>query len=191
MLVDTIKDIKKVNLLLTYLKGTNERDFLLAKFQLNTGLRISDVVSVKVYDLMVNNRFKEYFILNEIKTGKIKYIKINNELRKAIKEYVVNNNLNSSDFLFKSKKFDKYGQSRHITVTQAYRILKAAANTVGIDNFGTHSLRKTWGYFTYKASSHNIGLLMSMFNHSAPSITLRYIGIDQDEKDKLYCSVQF
>ena len=176
---------------MTYLKGTNERDFLLAKFQLNTGLRISDVVSVKVYDLMVNNRFKEYFILNEIKTGKIKYIKINNELRKAIKEYVVNNNLNSSDFLFKSKKFDKYGQSRHITVTQAYRILKAAANTVGIDNFGTHSLRKTWGYFTYKASAHNIGLVMSMFNHSAPSITLRYIGIDQDEKDKLYCSVQF
>lgn len=190
-MVDAIKDIKKVNLLLAYLKGVNDRDYLLAKFQLNTGLRISDVVSVKVQDLMINNRFKEYFILNEVKTDKIKHIKLNDELRKVIKNYVLNNNLSSNDYLFKSKKFAENGESRHITVTQAYRILKSAAITVGIDNFGTHSLRKTWGYFTYKASAHNIGLLMSMFNHSAPSITLRYIGIDQDEKDKLYCSVQF
>lgn len=190
-MVDAIKDMKKVNLLLTYLKGTNERDYLLAKFQLNTGLRISDVVSVKVNDLMINNRFKEYFILNEVKTNKVKHIKINNELRKVIKEYVLANDLGPNAYLFKSKKLDENKEMRHITVTQAYRILKAAAESVGIENFGTHSLRKTWGYFTYKASAHNIGLLMSMFNHSAPSITLRYIGVDQDEKDKLYCSVQF
>lgn len=191
-MVNAIKDMKKVNALLTYLKGTNDRDFLMAKFQLNTGLRISDVVGIKVSNVMTNKRrFKEHLILNEIKTSKVKTIKLNNELRNTIKEYVVKYDLKDDDYLFKSKKFDVNGDDRPITVTQAYRVLKEAATTVGISNFGTHSLRKTWGYFTYKASKHNIGLLMDMFNHSAPSITLRYIGIDQDARDEMYSYVQF
>lgn len=32
---------------------------------------------------------------------------------------------------------------------------------------------------------------MDMFNHSAPSITLKYIGIDQDARDEMYSYVQF
>ena len=191
-MVNAIKDMKKVNALLTYLKGTNDRDFLMAKFQLNTGLRISDVVPVRVCDLMSSKRrFKEHLIIQETKTSKIKSIKLNDELRNTIKEYVVKYDLKDCDYLFKSKKFDINGNNRAITVTQAYRVLKDAATAVGINNFGTHSLRKTWGYFTYKASKHNIGLLMDMFNHSAPSITLRYIGIDQDARDEMYSYVQF
>lgn len=191
-MVYAIKDIKKINSLLIYLKGTSDRNYVLAKFQLNTGLRISDVVAIKVCDVMsINRRFKEYLIINEIKTNKSKSIKLNNELRDVIKDYVIKYDLKNDDYLFMSKKFDEHGNQRHITVTQAYRILKDAANAIGIENFGTHSLRKTWGYFTYKASKHNVGLLMDMFNHSAPSITLRYIGIDQDARDEMYSYVQF
>lgn len=191
-MVNAIKDMKKLNALLIYLRGSSYRDFLLCSFQLNTGLRISDVVPVKVSDVMVSKkRFKEHLAVHEVKTKKNKLIKINDELKSIIRDYVTVNDLELDDYLFKSKKFDENGQPRHITVTQAYRILKEAALAVGIDNFGTHSLRKTWGYFTYKASSHNIGLLMDMFNHSAPSITLRYIGIDQDARDELYSCVQF
>lgn len=56
---------------------------------------------------------------------------------------------------------------------------------------GTHSMRKTWGYWTYKASKYNIGLIMDVFNHSSQKMTLRYIGISQDQKDELYSLVQF
>ena len=55
MTVEAIKDKNKVEALLTYLKGKNERDWLLCKFQLNTGLRISDVVSVQVYNLITGD----------------------------------------------------------------------------------------------------------------------------------------
>ena len=66
MTVEAIKDKKKVEALLTYLKGKSERDWLLCKFQLNTGLRISDVVSVQVHNLITEqNNFKDYFILNK------------------------------------------------------------------------------------------------------------------------------
>jgi len=46
-------------------------------------------------------------------------------------------------------------ENRFIRATQAYRILKSGAEAVEIENFGTHSLRKTWGYWTYKASKYN------------------------------------
>jgi len=86
--------------------------------------------------------------------------------------------------LFPSKKGGCIGR------IQAYRVLKECAELLGIQNFGTHSLRKTWGYWTYKISLYNIGLIMDTFNHSSQSITLRYIGVNQDQKDELYSMVQ-
>ncbi len=89
--------------------------------------------------------------------------------------------------MFQSRK----GDNKYISTTQAYRILKEAADAVGIENFGTHSLRKSWGYWTYKVSRYNSGLIMDMFNHTSEKITLRYIGITQEAKDELYSLVQF
>ncbi|KGG79384.1 recombinase XerD, partial [Caloranaerobacter azorensis H53214] len=110
---------------------------------------------------------------------------LNNALRKAIKIYIKNKNLSYEDYFFPSSK------GGHIGRIQAYRVLKEAANVIGIENFGTHSLRKTWGYWTYKVSRYNIGLIMDTFNHSSQKITLRYIGVNQDQKDELYSLVQF
>lgn len=188
MVVEAIKDKKKIDALLTYLNGKSERDYLLCKFQLNTGLRIGDGVKISVSDLLTPNmNFKDYFVLQEQKTGKEKKIKLNDTLKKALKAYIKQYNLEYNSYLFKSRK----GINEPISVTQAYRILKDAANAVGIENFGTHSLRKTWGYWTYKTSKYNIALIMSIFNHTSQAISLRYIGIDQESKDELYSLVQF
>ncbi len=186
MIVEPIRDKKKINDLLVFLKGKVDRDWLLCKFQLNTGLRIGDVVKVKVSDIFNENiRFKEYFTLNEQKTGKEKKIKLNKEIKCALKSYIIKSKLTLNEYIFVSKK------GGHISTVQAYRILKNAANSLGIENFGTHSLRKSWGYWTYKASSYNIGLIMDTFNHSNQTITLKYIGINQEQKDELYSIVQF
>ena len=53
---------------------------------------------------------------------------------------------------------------------------------------GTHTLRKTFGYHMYQ-KTHDVALLMDVFNHDDPSVTLRYIGVNQDTKDKLYLDV--
>jgi len=89
---------------------------------------------------------------------------------------VKTHNLSQEDCLFSSKK------GGHIGRVQSYRVLREAAEAVGIENFGTHSLRKTWGYWTYKMSRYNIGLIMDTFNHSSQRITLRYIGVNQTKK---------
>lgn len=186
MTVEPIRNKENIEEMYCYLVERDHKYGLLFKFGLNTGLRISDILPVKVKHLYTYyGEFKEYFTLMEKKTGKEKKIKINDSLRKAIENYVTELNLTHESYLFYSKKGNCIGR------VQAYRVLKEAALYMNIENFGTHSLRKTWGYWTYKASQHNIGLIMDTFNHSSQYITLRYIGISQDQKDELYTLVQF
>lgn len=184
MTVEPIRNKTKIKQIYIYLKGQDMKYALLFKFGLNTGLRISDIIPLKVKNIMNNSQFYEYLTIKEQKTGKVKKIKLNETLRKAIAEYIKETQLPSNGYLFYSKK------GGHIGRIQAYRVLKNAATIFGVENFGTHSLRKTWGYWTYKISRYNIGLIMDTFNHSSQSITLRYIGINQDQKDELYSIVQ-
>jgi len=71
---------------------------------------------------------------------------------------------------------------RPLTRQQAYISLHETAEELGIERFGTHSMRKTFGYWHYKKYK-DVALLQSIFGHVSPSITLRYIGIEQDEID--------
>jgi integrase len=54
---------------------------------------------------------------------------------------------------------------------------------------GTHSMRKTRGYFLYQ-STKDIGRVMKMLRHSSEGVTLRYIGITQDDVDKDFVSLE-
>jgi len=185
MTVEPIREKVKIKQIYQYLNGSDPKYALIFKFGVNTGLRISDIIPIKVNDIFNDKwKFKEYLILNEKKTGKEKKIKLNDTLRNCLSNHVKNHQFDLEDYLFPSQKGGYLGR------IQIYRVLKEAATIMGIENFGTHSLRKTWGYWTYKISKYNIGLIMDTFNHSSPSITLRYIGINQDQKDELYSIVQ-
>lgn len=184
-MVEPIRKKSKVAQLQNYYKGKNYRDFLLFSFGLNTGLRISDILNVKVSDLFTEKmQFRQYLTLVEKKTKKEKRIKLNPKLKAYIKEYLNITKLEYQDHLFKGRK------GKAISRIQAYRVLKDGADALGIENFGTHTMRKTFGYFIYQQTK-NIGLLMDLFNHTSQKVTLRYIGINQDQKDDIYNKVQF
>ncbi len=185
MTVEPIREKDKIKQLYQYLNGSDPKYAVIFKLGINTGLRISDIIPIKVKDIFNENwQFREHLVVNEKKTAKEKKIKLNDTLRKCLLNYAKTQHLAPKDYLFQSQKGGYVGR------IQIYRVLKEAATVVGIENFGTHSLRKTWGYWTYKISKYNIGLIMDTFNHSSPSVTLRYIGINQDQKDELYSIVQ-
>lgn len=80
------------------------------------------------------------------------------------------------DYLFKGRN----GENKPISRVMAYMIINQACKKAHItDNVGTHTLRKTFGYHHYQAF-HDVAILQYLLNHSSPSITLRYIGITQD-----------
>ncbi len=165
-----------------YLKGWNPRNFLLLLFGLNTDLRIGDILPLKVKDVTAGN----YIDIIEQKTGKQKRFPINKTLRREIDKYIKDKQLKPWDYLFESQKKctepGKEGQKKPISREQAWKILNKAAKQFGIHHIGTHSMRKSFGYHMYQ-KTQDIAMLMEMFNHSSPDITLRYIGINQERID--------
>lgn len=183
--VEPIRDIKKIKAMKVILKDKNIRDYVLFTVGINTGLRISDLLSLHLYDVInENGKIKESIFIREIKTGKEKIFSINKMAKEAIKEYLdsLNKEYEPYWFLFKSKK----GANKAISRVQAYEILNNAARIIGINgNIGTHTLRKTFGYHA-RIKGVPIEMLQRIFNHSAPGITMRYIGITQDELESVY-----
>lgn len=185
MRMEPLRDRKKIDQIFNYLTERDPKYGILFKLGVNTGLRISDLIRLRVSDIFDENRhFREHLILAEQKTGKEKKIKLNAVIRKHLLNFLEDHPLPYHGFLFYSQK------GGHIGRVQAYRLLKEAGCALNVENFGTHSMRKTWGYWTYKMSRYNIGLIMDALNHSDQAVTLRYIGIDQDQKDDLYTLVQ-
>ena len=113
-----------------------ERDSFLFLFGINNGLRMSDIIGLKVGDI----RGKSKPIIVEHKTGKRKPIFIDN-LREEILLYTEGKEEN--DWLFPSRQ-----QGRHITRDRVYQIYADIAEKLGRDDIGTHTLRKTFGITT-------------------------------------------
>lgn len=81
-----------------------------------------------------------------------------------------------------------YGKSPNSPLShcQAYRILKNASAALQLETpISCHSLRKTFGYYAWQAGVPSV-MLMNIYNHSNFQITKRYLGIEQDEKDKVF-----
>lgn len=184
--VQPIRDEKKIEAIKKILKGSRLRDYCLFTLGINSGLRISDLLNLKVSDVVDERlKIKDRITLREKKTGKVKDFPFGDTTKKALKEYIDSReNLSLDQALFPSRK----GGSP-ITRQQAYRILNDAARMVGIkEDIGTHTLRKTFGYHAYKKGV-DITRIQKLLNHSAPSVTLAYIGITREELDNIYLTL--
>ncbi len=182
--VQPIRDLKKIETIKKLLKLKNQRDFCLFVLGINSGLRISDLLKLKISDVLENDKIKDRIRLREKKTNKFKDFPLSNKTKTALKDYLKTRNYTENEPLFLSR-MNKGFLSRQ----QAYKIINDVAKEVGIkEKIGTHTLRKTFGYHAYN-NGYDITLIQKLFNHSSPSVTLRYIGITQDEMDDVYLSL--
>ena len=172
--VEPIRDINIVNDILDYLKEKNKRDYLLFAFGIYSGLRISDILKLRVRDV----RNKQYIYMREKKTGKEKRFIICKELKNIFQDYIKDKK--DYEHLFESRK----GLNKPITRQRAYVILRDVGELFGLEAVGTHTLRKTFGYFMYKQTK-DILVVKEVLGHSDVAITRRYIGLTQEDKDKL------
>lgn len=169
--VQPIRDPEQIQLIKEYLREKSERNYILFLMGINTGLRISDILKLKVGDLKGS-----HISMREMKTGKQKRIQITAALRRELKWYI--EEMEDHEYLIKSRQ----GKNRPIGRSMAYKILSSTVE-FGLNEIGTHTLRKTYGYHMYMQTK-NIALLMEIFNHSSGRVKLRYIGVNQDAMDK-------
>jgi integrase len=146
-----------------------ERDYILFLLGINTGLRVTDLLNLKVKEI----RRKKKVIVKEGKTEKARTIYLEN-IYDELNDYIYS--LKDSEWLFPSRKGNK-----PITRIQAYRQLNKAARIIDIsDGIGTHTMRKTFGYWHYKQFK-DVAALQMILNHSHPKVTLKYIGITDEQ----------
>ncbi|UOF92395.1 site-specific integrase [Fodinisporobacter ferrooxydans] len=171
--VEPIRDIDKIQEIKDYLLRKSYRDYFLFVFGINSGLRISDVLPLRVMDV----KYTKHFKIKEKKTKNIRKTIITPILKSEIEKYTFR--MADSDYLFLSQKGEK-----PITRIQAWQIIHNAAKACGVEGaIGTHTLRKTFGYHFYQQYK-DVAMLQYIFGHSSPSITLRYIGINDDMVDE-------
>lgn len=174
-------------------KQIASRNKMLFLIGINIGLRASDIVSLRYSFFFKNDgSFKEYYTLQpkkQKKQGKFVKLYFNQAVKKAITNYIEEYPIGDMDeYLFKSRKGDGA-----ITEKALWRIISEAAVEAGIEkNIGSHSLRKTFGFWAWhNAEDKNKALvtLQKLFNHSDTSTTLKYIGILNSEIEDMFNSV--
>lgn len=182
--VQPIRNLKQIETMKRLLKSKSLRDYCLFVLGINSGLRISDLLSLQIKDVSDKGKIKDRITIRELKTNKTKDFPLSSNSKNALKEYIKTRELKENEPLFISRKNKGF-----LLRQQAYKIINTVAKSVGIkEKIGTHTLRKTFGYHAFN-NGYDITLIQKLFNHSSPSITLRYIGITQDELDDVYLSL--
>ncbi|MEK4815177.1 tyrosine-type recombinase/integrase [Bacillus sp. FSL L8-0287] len=152
----------------------SERDYILFLIGINTGLRVSDLLQIEIQNILKLRRKKRKEF--KIKKGKTKKERMINLTSIFNEVYSYAQNIDNT-WLFPSRKGDK-----PISKIQAYRQLQKAGDFARVESIGTHTMRKTFGYWFYKQTK-DVAMLQEILNHSTPQITLKYIGINKEEKD--------
>ncbi len=156
------------------------RDLALFTLGINTNLRASDLLRIRVKDIRGSKPGDE-IELKEKKTGKIRRITLNRVVIATIEKLLKAESYEDNDFLFKSQR------APVLTVPSVNRLVKGWCKAIHIKgNHGSHTMRKTWGY--HQRVSFGVGLpeLMVAFNHSSQKQTLDYLCIQPEELKCIY-----
>jgi len=162
----------------------NPRDYLIFVFGINSGLRIGDILSLKLADVKDHKgNTKDYLTIKEQKTGKTRKVFFNKQIKEAINYYLKKTNLFDLDrYLFTN---EKSKENKPISRVRAYQLINKWCKDVGLDcKVGGHTLRKTFGYHM-RMQGVSIERISNLLNHRNIKVTFRYIGINDDENKEV------
>jgi len=176
--VEPIRQMKDIKAIKKMLSGSS-RDLCLFILGINTNLRTSDLIRItagQVRHLKPGDDIE----LKEKKTGKVRRVTLNRACIDSVKGLLAARPLQDQEPLL-------YSQRGTLTVPTINNMVKSWCRNINLSgNYGSHTLRKTFGY--HQRVTHGTGLpeLMVTFNHSTQRQTLDYLCIQDEEIKSIY-----
>jgi integrase len=170
-----LKDIKSIKKLL----HDHPRNFCLFTLGINTNLRASDLLRITA-GMVRHIDAGDELQIREQKTKKHRIITLNKSVVSAIQNLLASRNYDDNEPLF-------LGQRGVLTVPSVNRLVKTWCKDINLKgNYGSHSLRKTFGF--HQRTTYGVGIpeLMVTFNHSSQRQTLDYLCIQDEEIRSIY-----
>jgi integrase len=149
----------------------NERIATALMLEANLGLRISDILKLRLQDIVKDGE-RYRLAITEQKTGKARIFTVPLALYQFIRCYCIDHDIPADAIIFP------------ITTTAVQKQLKIVCDYLDISGVSTHSFRKFYATEIYKESGYNIALVQQLLQHSSAAITQRYIGIQQQEVER-------
>ena len=143
----------------------NERIATALVLEGNLGLRISDILSLRLCDIVMDgDRYRLEIV--EQKTGKKRVFTVPLVIQQYVENYCLRNGIRREERIFP------------ITERAVQKQLKIVCDYLGYEGISTHSFRKWYATEIYKSNGCDIALVQRLLQHSSAATTQRYIGIE-------------
>ena len=139
--------------------------------QANMGLRIGDVLQLRMNDIVLDGQ-RYRLNITEQKTGKKRVFTVPKEIYLFIKEYCIENGIKKDEIIFP------------LTERAVQKHLKLVCDYLGYEGIGSHSFRKYFATNVYQDNNYNLLLVQELLQHSSPDTTRKYIGIGSRELEE-------
>ncbi len=149
----------------------NERVATVLVLEGNLGIRISDIVRLRLSDIVMDgNRYR--LAITEQKTGKQRVFTVPLVIYQYIENYCLRNGIARSELMFP------------LTTRAIQKQLALVCDYLGYEGISTHSFRKYFATQIYQKNQFDIALVQRLLQHSSASVTQRYIGIEPQRIEK-------
>ncbi|MFT5759921.1 MAG: integrase [Alteromonadaceae bacterium] len=145
---------------------------------IDSKLRACDLIRLKVRDISSSSLVQSRAIIKQKKTHREVQFEITPKTQQCLSQWVHENNLAPSDFLFLSPR--KPGT--HISYHYYASMVKSWVNKLGLDitQYGTHSLRRTKASLIY-AKTKNLRAIQLLLGHAKLQSTIEYLGVEIED----------
>ena len=149
----------------------NERIATALTLQANLGLRIGDVVKLRLSDIILENG-RYHLAITEEKTNKVRNFTVPAEVYIYIQNYAISRSLKPTQRLF------------DLSVRTVQNHLQLVCDYLEIKGVGTHSFRKFFAQTIYENNNYDIMLIKELLQHSSVAISQRYVGVGSQRIEK-------
>ena len=154
------------------------RDLVLFNVAIDSKLRGCDLVTLKIIDLLRDDKIRERVSVVQSKTHKPVQFELSENTRETVINWIMSPEMIGCRFLFPSRFHDR----PHISTRQYGRLVHGWVISIGLEpsGYGTHSMRRTKVAEIYRKTG-NLRAVQLLLGHTKVDSTVRYLGVELED----------